>query len=221
MCASEVVNGKLTSLLFQPEAFGAGEGGPNTSVGGVASRLSVRDAESVPPADVAVHVNVVPALSVDSMGSSQPSVERIGEIGSSTDQSMRTSLVYQPLFPCGDGRLEPIVGGYRSMLKGGDVYVVLLPARSVTTNCPVTPVPSWLMISGFSLLVVYTPESASFALNVIATFILFQPWSSGKAMTSTAVTVGATVSRRIVTERVAVPPLDVAEQVNVRRQCLQ
>src|SRR6187200_2627297 len=71
------------------------------------------------------------------------------------------------------------------------------------------------MISGFSLLVVYTPESASFALNVIATFILFQPWSSGKAMTSMAVTVGATVSRRIVTERVAVPPLEVAEQVNV------
>ena len=118
---SEVVNGKLTSLLFQPEAFGAGEGGPNTSVGGVASRLSVRDAESVPPADVAVHVNVVPGLSVDRMGSSQPSVERIGEIGSSTDQSTWTSLVYQPSFPCGNGRLEPIVGGYRSMLKEGDV----------------------------------------------------------------------------------------------------
>ena len=39
---SEVVNAKLTSPLCQPEAFGAGEGGPNTSVGGVASRLSVR-----------------------------------------------------------------------------------------------------------------------------------------------------------------------------------
>src|ERR1043165_3683408 len=58
--ASAVVNANDTSVVFQPAAFGAGFGVPHDTVGGVASRFTVTDWLVVPPADVAVQLNVVP-----------------------------------------------------------------------------------------------------------------------------------------------------------------
>ena len=54
----------MTSVLFHPCAFAAGVRFENVMTGAVASRLIVTDCEEVPPELVAVHVNVVPAVSV-------------------------------------------------------------------------------------------------------------------------------------------------------------
>ena len=70
--ASLRVNGMLTFVLFQPFAFGTGEGVPNVKTGGVASRLMFTDSVVVPAPDVTLHVNVVPAVSVSIRRSSQP-----------------------------------------------------------------------------------------------------------------------------------------------------
>ena len=93
--------------------------------------------------------------------------------------------------------------------------VALLPAMSVTTTCAVRPDPSTAMESGLALLVENTPDSASFASNAIDTAVEFQPSASAAGEPALKVSVGATVSRRIVTELVAVPPSEVALQVKV------
>src|SRR5690349_16324693 len=70
--SSLAVNATSTSELFQPLAFAAGAGAPNASEGAVASRLSVTVPEPVPPAEVAVQVNVTPAVSWVTAVASQP-----------------------------------------------------------------------------------------------------------------------------------------------------
>ena len=61
--ASLRVNGMLTLVLFQPLVFGAGEGVPKVSTGGVASRLMVTELLVVPAPEATVQLNVVPAVS--------------------------------------------------------------------------------------------------------------------------------------------------------------
>ena len=102
------------------------------------------------------------------------------------------------------------------MLKAGVVKVALLPAVSVTVTCLVRPAPSPLTITGLPLLVVNTPDKASTATKGTLTSVEFQPLESAAGEASDPkVSVGATESRRTVTERVDVPPADVAVQVNV------
>src|SRR5262245_58253756 len=61
--ASLRVNGMLTLVLFQPFAFGAGEGVPKLSTGGVASRLMVTEALAVPPPEVTLQEEMMPLVS--------------------------------------------------------------------------------------------------------------------------------------------------------------
>ena len=70
--ASLVVNGMLTLVLFQPFMFGAGEGVPKVSTGGVASRLTVTELLAVPPPEMTLHVKVTPAVSVVTLLLPQP-----------------------------------------------------------------------------------------------------------------------------------------------------
>src|SRR5262245_53274281 len=61
--ASLLLKGSVTSVLFQPAAVAAGEAQPNPTSGGVTSRLIVTERVVVPPCEVAVQMNVVPAVS--------------------------------------------------------------------------------------------------------------------------------------------------------------
>ena len=65
--------------------------------GAVASLFIVTEFEAVPPALVAVHVRVVPAVSVVIVEGSQPDVEVIVDSASVTVQATPTSLAYQSL----------------------------------------------------------------------------------------------------------------------------
>src|SRR6187549_3473179 len=97
--ASFALNGTLTGGVRQPWSSAAGEAASNVSVGGVASRLIVTDSLVVPPADVAVHVNVVPAVSAITALVEQP-VRAAGELLVVTVHVSCTSPVYQPALPC-------------------------------------------------------------------------------------------------------------------------
>src|SRR6187401_2000700 len=97
--ASLRVNGMLTFVLFHPFTFAAGEGVPNVSSGGVASRFTVTELLAVPPPDATLHVKMAPAVSARTLLSSHPLLERRLAGDSSIAQLTRTSLVYQPLFP--------------------------------------------------------------------------------------------------------------------------
>src|SRR3569833_1088907 len=73
--ASLSVNGMFTLGLFQPFAVGTGDGVPNGSTGGVASRFTVTDRVVVPPADVTLQVNVSPSVSLVTALDSHPVVD--------------------------------------------------------------------------------------------------------------------------------------------------
>src|SRR5262245_682542 len=85
--ASLGVNGMLTSLLCQPAADAAGEAAPRVAIGGVASRRTVTERLAVPPAEVAVQVKVMPAVSVVTVLVPQPSLETREDWASVTSQS--------------------------------------------------------------------------------------------------------------------------------------
>jgi hypothetical protein len=112
--ASPHVNATVTSPLFQPAPFGAGEREP-LIVGTVASRLIVTDCELVPPALVAEQVNVVALVSDVIVVVPQPVCDETVESGSVTVQLTVTSLVYQPLFPSVPVTLGVITGGVVSV----------------------------------------------------------------------------------------------------------
>ena len=122
----------LTSVLFQPFAFGAGEGVPNVSTGGVASRWMMTELLAVPPPEVTVQLSVTPAVSVVMSLVSQPLVEMMLAGDSSIAQLTCTSLVYQPLLPAEPATTGVMRGSERSMFTMGVVNVELLPALSVT-----------------------------------------------------------------------------------------
>ena len=73
-----------------------GAGVPQVITGGTVSRITVVDTVVVPPPDVAVHVNVVPAVSEVTVAASQPEVAEISDSGSETSQVTVTSDRYQP-----------------------------------------------------------------------------------------------------------------------------
>ena len=75
--ASLRVNEMLTLVLFQPFAFGTGEGVPKFSTGGVASRLRVTEFDTVPLAEVTLQVKVTPAVSAVTLLMPQPVLLRM------------------------------------------------------------------------------------------------------------------------------------------------
>ena len=161
--ASVVVNANDTSVVFQPAAFGAGFGALHDSVGGLASRFTVTYWLVVPPADVAVHVNVAAAVSVDNIDSPHPSVDTTDWL-SATVKVTRTSDLYQPFVPTVPVTTGVTVGGDASIWYGSVVNVALLPAASVTVTLPVIAAPGVGSDSGDEALVDATPDVASVAV---------------------------------------------------------
>ena len=139
--ASAQVNETVTSVLFQLFEFAAGDAEPLT-VGAVASRLIVTDCDDVPPALVAEHVKVVPAVSALTVVGSQPDADEIAVSLSTTPHVTVTSLTYQPLLPSVPVTFGVMTGGLASegaaaMLKltvivAGDSLIVVF-ASNVST----------------------------------------------------------------------------------------
>src|SRR6185295_8791117 len=97
---SVTVNGMSTFGLFQPFAFGAGDGVPNVITGGVASRSTVTELFVVPAPDVALHVNVTPAVSCVTVPPSQALCESRLSAGILwMTHATFTSPVYHPCSP--------------------------------------------------------------------------------------------------------------------------
>jgi len=115
---SAPVNVTVTLVLFQPAALGAGEA-VAVAVGSVLSILIVTDMEAESPApSTAVHVKVIPAVSVVRVTGSQPLVRSVltPEIGSVTVQFKVTLVLFHPA-AFGPGLITgTIVGGLVSIL---------------------------------------------------------------------------------------------------------
>jgi hypothetical protein len=103
----------FTGLVYQPLWSGVR---PKASVtfGAVASRLITTCCEDVPPALVAEHVNVIPAVSVVTELAPQPVVDVTVLWASVTLQLTLTSLVYQLLLPSVPETFATITGGVES-----------------------------------------------------------------------------------------------------------
>jgi hypothetical protein len=85
--------------------------------GRVVARLTTTDLLAVPPADVASHVKVVPAVSEVTVVASQPAVDVL-DSASRTSQVTVTSETYQPFFPAVPDTVGAIVGGVMSPPAG-------------------------------------------------------------------------------------------------------
>src|SRR6188768_1473846 len=212
---SDVSNAKRTSPPYQPAELAAGDGAPKTSWGGVASRLIVAVCVVVPPADVAVHVNVMPAVSVTMLLAPQPSLESMGAYAPVVVQLTCTSLVYQPLVPGVPEMSATTLGAARSMFTAGVENVAVLPAISVTTTSALRLAPTPTTTAGLLVLVVATPEVSSLAMNGKLTSPLFQPAALAAGVGAPNSSTGAVASRMMVTDCVVEPPADVTVQVNV------
>jgi hypothetical protein len=102
--------------LFQPSPFGARLGVP-VIVGAVASRLIVTDSVAVPPALVAVQVNVTSVVSAVTVfvASQAGEFDVMADCGSLTENVTVASLVYHPLLPSVPLTFDVINGGVVSM----------------------------------------------------------------------------------------------------------
>ena len=90
------------------------------TVGAVVSRLTTTDLVAVPPAEVASHVKVVPAVSEVTVVASQPAVDA-SDSASRTSHVTVTSETCQPFFPIVPDTVGVIVGGVMSSLAGGHI----------------------------------------------------------------------------------------------------
>ena len=96
--------------LYQPVTAGAGVVLP-LIVGGVASFLMVTLDVDVPPAEVAEHGKVTPAVSEVTLWGSHPVRELIADSASVTVNETPTFDVYQPLLPSEPVMVGVITGG--------------------------------------------------------------------------------------------------------------
>jgi hypothetical protein len=119
--SSEHAKETVTAALFQPSVFGAGVALPPI-VGAVASLFIVTDWELDPPALVAAHVSVVPAVSVLIVVGPQALEDVIEDSASVTIQLTVTSLVYHPLLPRDSATFGVITGAVVS--RGGGVLTM-------------------------------------------------------------------------------------------------
>jgi len=126
---SVTVQFKVTFVLFHPAPLGAGVM-TGTIAGGRVSILTVTDAEAVAPLlSVAVHVNVVPLVSADTVELPQPELEDI-PVGYDTLQLTVTGIVlFQPEGPGAGFRVGVIVGGAGLVLVLVTVSCVGNPRR--------------------------------------------------------------------------------------------
>jgi hypothetical protein len=188
----------VTSVLFQPWAFGPGEA-LALAVGGVLSILTAGDVNVLllPAASVTVTAPVTDAPSDVSIsgllaGFVETTPDRLSVVVKEND----TSVLCQP-FPFAAGLALPnvTVGGVLSILNAGDVKVALLPALSVTVIVPLTELPSVVRSSGVAVgLVEATPERPSEVVNGTETSVLFQPAAFAAGVAAPNVSVGAVLS---------------------------
>jgi hypothetical protein len=122
----------VTSLLFHPAPLANGLLAPVGPLGADASRLIVTELELVPPALVAEHVSVMPAVSVLMVVGPQPVDDVTVDSGSVTVQETLTLLVYHPFVPRVPETLGVITGGVVSppTRKLKEPLAMLLPALS-------------------------------------------------------------------------------------------
>jgi hypothetical protein len=124
-----------------------------------------------------------------------------------------TFVLFQ-LFALGAGVREPaIVGGVLSIFTAGEVNIAVFPALSVTVIVPVTTDPSALSASGLTGVMESRPERESTGVNGMDTLLLFQPAPLGAGLACENVTVGAVLSKRIISVWAAsiFPELSVAK----------
>ena len=109
--------------------------GAHSIVGGVVSRRAPDRCVVVPPALVAVHSNVAPAVSAVTRCGSQPEVVSDSrDSGSVTNQVTSTSLRYQPFSPCVPVTTASTTGGDQSSCAAagaGASRRAIRPARNV------------------------------------------------------------------------------------------
>ena len=112
--------------------------GTQVRLGDVASRFTVTDSVLVPPSLVAMHVNVVPAVSAVTVTVSQPLCAEIGVCASLTSQLTVTSPVYQPRSPSGPVMEGTRRGGVGSTKRANapSASVVPQPGEEVTSRQP-------------------------------------------------------------------------------------
>jgi len=177
----------VTSVLFQPAAFGAGLT-TGVTTGGVRSIFTTTDAELVRPApSTAEHVNVVPAVSADKVAVPQPELEVMPDSGSVTLQLTVTgAVVIHPPTPAAGLTVGTMTGGVVSpvalitvncvgnpaLAKSDVAKVRVLPAASDrNTNCTVH-VPFSLPLGNVAVAV---PLTDVLAVNVAVAFCVEPP----------------------------------------------
>ena len=131
--ASAQLNDTVTLVLFQPAALAAGVRLP-VMVGAVESRLRVTLWVAVPPVEVAVQVNVMLAVSDDTVVGLQPVCDVTVDCASVTVHETLMSLVYQPLLPNVPVTVGLITGGVVSedvggITTGGESALTVMSAR--------------------------------------------------------------------------------------------
>lgn len=180
----------------------------NVIDGAVASRLTDTDALCVLPALSAAEQPKLCEPSV--VAEPAAHVDDVPEVASATVQLTWTFDVYQPLRPAVPTTFGVIVGSVASRFTV-TLLLALLPAASVAVqvNVSVPSVDRVLRAHADEL-----PEVASEMDQSTVTADVYQPLVPAVPPTVSVIT-GAVASRLIVTELEAVPPADVAEQVNV------
>jgi hypothetical protein len=125
--SSLAVQGMLASLACHLPS-----GEPHAIFGGIVSRFTVMELEAVPPALVAVQVNVTPVVSELTAAEPQPDDDWIGDSPSTTFQATATLLTYQPLLPAVPVMIGVMMGG---VLSTGERSVTMRLLSTVKTNC--------------------------------------------------------------------------------------
>src|SRR2546428_11616744 len=106
-----------------------------------------------------------------------------------------TFVLFQPAaLGCG-AAAACTIGGVLSILTAGEVYVALLPARSVTVTAPATDEPSLVRDNGLCTDVEATPDTTSDAVKLIATLVLFHPAAFAGGAGDPNLTAGGVLSR--------------------------
>jgi hypothetical protein len=132
----------VTSLTYQPLVPRVPDA-VRVAEGGLASRLIVLETELVPPALVAVQVNVTPVVSVVTVEVTQ-GADVTGDSGSVTVHVTETALVYQSFVPSVPLMFGVMTGGVVSDGVTGPKRRAhmppspppSLPPSHVTRNCP-------------------------------------------------------------------------------------
>jgi hypothetical protein len=198
---SAPVNVTVTLVLFHPAPFGAGDAAA-VAVGGVMSILTVTDADRVSPAPfTALHVKVVPAVSVVRAAGSQPVLasELMPDVGSLTFQLTVTFVLFQPAAVGAGDTLGVTIGGVRSIRTVTETELVK-PAPFTAEQVNVTPAVSADSEDVPQPELEVIPDSGSVTLQLTLTgTVVFQPKAFGGGFTVATITGGVVSPLALIT----------------------